>query len=287
MLKITDVRARMGDSSFLIDDNETALLYDSGFGFTGQAVCENVSKALNGRSLDFILLTHSHYDHALGVPHVLRRYPDAKVIAGEYCAKIFAKSSARALMKELDRKFANSCGIYEYEDLSEELRVDIPVSDKDNFSVGSMEFCALSLPGHTKCSFGYYLESERLLLSCETLGVFDGVKNIIPSYLVGYRMTLDSISAVSSLDIDKILIPHLGLIEGDRCRYYLQNARKSAVETCREIASVLKFGGTKEAAFELFKNKFYHGAVVEAYPIDAFTLNTNIMIDLIEKEILL
>lgn len=286
MITVTDVRSISGDSAFLIDDGKSSVLYDTGFAFTGDAVAKNIKAILRERDLDYIFLTHSHYDHALGSVYIKRLFPNAKVVASSYCKRIFEKPTARAVMRDLDRKFATALGIGEYEDLIDDLNVDLTFEDSEEICVGDMIFRAIALPGHTKCSFGYYLEKEKLLLSSETLGVFDGDKNIIPSYLVGYRMTLDSIDKAKSLDIDKIVIPHLGLFEGDSCRYYLENAKKSAVETCREIATILKFGGTREKAFEHFKNKFYYGNVIEAYPIDAFTLNTNIMIDLINKELL-
>ena len=74
-LQITDVRALPGDSAFLIDDGKTAVLCDAGFGFTGFTIADNVKRALGERPLDYIFLTHSHYDHALGAPYVLSRYP--------------------------------------------------------------------------------------------------------------------------------------------------------------------------------------------------------------------
>ena len=90
-LKITDVRVNPGDASFLIDDGETAILYDTGFAFTGFGVAENIKKILGERSLDYIFLTHSHYDHALGSVYAKKYWPEAKVVAGEYAAKIFQK----------------------------------------------------------------------------------------------------------------------------------------------------------------------------------------------------
>ena len=72
-LKITDVRALPGDSAFLVDDGKTSILYDTGFGFTGDRVAENVKKELGNRSLDYIFLTHSHYDHALGSVYLRKR----------------------------------------------------------------------------------------------------------------------------------------------------------------------------------------------------------------------
>lgn len=284
-LKITDVRALKGDSSFLIDSGKTAVLYDTGFAFTGYDVANNIKRVLGERKLDYIFLTHSHYDHALGSAYILRYYPDAKVVAGEYAAKIFAKDTAKAVMRNLDRKFANANGINEYEDLIDELRVDITVRDGDKIQAGDMCFTAFDLPGHTRCSVGYYLESEKLLLGSETLGVFDGESTVVPSYLIGIKETLTSIDKAISLDIDQILLPHFGLLQKEQTKIYLKNAKKSALETFEEIASMLRKGKTKDECIEFFKEKFYKGYIKTIYPIDAMLLNTSITVDLIAKEI--
>lgn len=285
-IKITDVRAIQGDSAFLIDDGKTAVLYDSGFAFTGFSVAENIKRELKGRSLDYIFLTHSHYDHALGSAYALKCFKNAKVVAGEYAVKIFAKPTAKALMRELDRKFAEKNGVGEYEDLIDDLTVHIPVKDGDKIYAGDMCFTAINLPGHTKCSVGYYLESEKLLLSSESLGVYVGEGRVLPSYLVGYRMALDSIKRVKLLGVERILIPHYGVLEKDETELYLNEALKSAVETAEEIAEILKSQGAKEEAVKHFVNKFYTDKVKEIYPYDAMMLNTSITVDLIERELL-
>ena len=59
-IRVYDARVLPGDSAFLIDDGETAVLYDSGFGFTGPALVRKLEDLLQGRSLDYIFLTHSH-----------------------------------------------------------------------------------------------------------------------------------------------------------------------------------------------------------------------------------
>ena len=40
--KITDVRINPGDAGYLIDDGETAILYDTGFGFTGADMAKKI-----------------------------------------------------------------------------------------------------------------------------------------------------------------------------------------------------------------------------------------------------
>ena len=287
MLKITDVRALPGDSAFLVDDGTTAILYDSGFAFTGYRVADNIKKELGDRPLNYIFLTHSHYDHALGAVYALKYWPEAKIVAGEYAVKIFQKASAKRVMRELDQKFAARCGVTEYEDLIDDLKVDIPVRDGDKIQAGAMEFTVVDLPGHTRCSIAYYLEKEKLLLSCETLGVFDGKETLFTSYLIGYQITLDSIAKATKLDIEHLLLPHFGLLDREQTAYYLKNAEISARETAEEIVGILKAGVSHRDAFEFFEKKFFKDSkLFEIYPRDAMELNTGITIKLLEKELM-
>lgn len=285
-LTITDVRAHPGDSAFLLDDGQTAVLYDTGFGFTGFAVADNIQKILGGRRLDYILLTHSHYDHALGTPYILSRFPEAKVVAGEYAVKIFGKESARNLMRQLDQQFASCCGVQNYPDLADRLSVDIPVADGDVIRAGTMTFTAVALPGHTKCSIGYWLPDEKLLLSCETLGVYDGGRLIVPSCLVGYGLTLDSIEKARALAPKQLLLPHCGLLDEEKTAYYLANCRRAAEDTARAITDILRRGGSHEEAIAWFRETFYREGIPPIYPEDAMLLNTSIMVRLLEKELL-
>lgn len=283
-LNITDVRVQPGDAAFLLDDGKTSILYDTGFAFTGFGVADKVQAILGTRTLDYIFLTHSHYDHALGSAYVKKRFPDAVVVAGEYAAKIFQKPTAKAVMRDLDRKFAHTCGVTQYEDFIDDLHVDLPVSDKELVLAGDNHFIVISLPGHTKCSVGYYCPERKLLLSCETIGVFNGTDDVVPSYLVGVQMTLDSIARVRALDIEQILIPHFGLLNREQTAFYLNRAEERAISTAKEIAKQLQDGKTEEEILAWFKDEFYHGYIKTIYPIDAMELNTHIMIDLVRRE---
>lgn len=285
-IQITDMRVQSGDSAFLVDDGTTAILYDTGFAFTGYRVAENVKRALGKRKLDYIFLTHSHYDHALGSVYVLKYWPEARVVAGEYAAKIFQKPSAKAVMRDLDRKFAKKCGIIEYEDLIDELKVDIPVKNGDIIDAGTMRFQVIELPGHTRCSVGYYMSENKLLLSSETLGVFDGVDKVIPSYLVGYNMTLNSIGKVERLDINNILVPHYGILGREQTRFYLKASRRDTVQVAEDFVRLIKEGKSDDEIIDFYKSKYYRAEIRTSYPEDAMKLNTGIMIQLIKKECL-
>ena len=285
-IKVTDVRCQKGDAAFLIDDGKTSILYDTGFGFTGYAVAENIKKCLGERPLDYIFLTHSHYDHALGSAYILRYYPNAKVVAGKYAAGIFARDGAKRVMKELDSKFAKACGVTEYEFLGDELRVDIPVDDGDTVEAGDMTFEVISLPGHTRCCVGYYLAKEGLLLSNETLGVYDGEGIILPAVLVSFADTMSSIRKIKERRVTAIVAPHLGLLDEKQTEFFLANMSSAAENITNELLAGIKNGFSDEEIIREFKEKYWHGYIKEIYPEDAMTLNTSIMIRLVKNELL-
>lgn len=285
-VKITDVRVHPGDSGFLIDDGKTSILYDSGFAFTGSGMVDKIKEQLGSRKLDYIFLTHSHYDHVLGALYAMRQWPDAKVIAGEYAAKIFGKPSAKSVMRKLDQKFAVTCGAEPYEDIIDELRVDITVNDGDIINAGKMTYKVVDLPGHTKCSVGFYLVEQKLLLSTETLGIYAGNGIILPSFLVGYEMTLNSIKKVENMDVENILVPHYGLLDREHTKVFLKKAKEVAHITAEDFSARIKNGQTDEELIEYFKSLYYHDYIRVIYPIDAIELNTSCMINLIKRECL-
>ncbi len=285
-IKITDVRCDKGDSAFLLDDGKTSILYDTGFGFTGFEVAKNIKKILGDRPLDYIFLTHSHYDHALGSAYILRYFPDAKVVAGTYAVDIFKRDGAKRTMKELDSKYAAKCGITDYEFLGDELRVDIPVSDRDIIRTGEISFEVLYLPGHTRCCVGYFCREKGLLLSNETLGVYDGGSTIVPSYLVSYADSIASIERVEKLDIRYILAPHYGILSKEQSEFFISNMKKASEKVARDILHSLENSRSDKEIIADFKAEYWHGYIKEIYPEDAINLNTSIMIKLIRKELL-
>ena len=285
-IKVTDVRCQKGDAAFLIDDGKTSVLYDTGFGFTGYAVAENIKKVLGDRPLDYIFLTHSHYDHALGSAYVLRHFPNAKVVAGTYAADVFKRDGAKRVMKELDSKFARTCGVADYEFLGDELRVDIPVDDGDIVKAGDMEFEVISLPGHTRCCVAFYFAKEGLLLSNETLGVYDGDTTIMPVFLVSFSDALSSIEKIEARKVTSIVAPHLGLLNQAQTEFFLGNMKSAAQNTADYFLDSIKNGLGDEEIIERYKQKCWHGYIKEIYPEDAMALNTSIMIRLVKNELL-
>ena len=282
--RATQVGAAAGSEGFLLESESAVLLADTGYGCMGERLAERIAAELGDRSLDYILLTHSHYDHAMGTPYCTARWPEAKVVASAYAAGVFQKPGARATMREMDIAAAKMHGILAYQDRVEELRVDREVSDGDVWMMGALQVEAMALPGHTRCSYGYWFPESRCLIASETLGVYNGGSQVTPCFLVGYQMTLDSLARAIERAPEHMLVPHKGFLHGDTCRKYLERAKESAINCKELVVQAFREGKTESEVRQLFKEVYYESRTDKSQPEAAFDLNTGYQIALIRKE---
>ena len=56
-------------------------MIDCGMAYSAGETISNIKEILNGRSLDYILISHTHYDHIGALPYIKKEFPDAVVQA--------------------------------------------------------------------------------------------------------------------------------------------------------------------------------------------------------------
>lgn len=284
MLKITNVGACPGGDAFLLMADHKTVLVDSGFSFSAEAMIEKIKKELKGKTLDYILLTHSHYDHASGSAYCRLHWPEVKVVAGVYAAGIFSRPGAISVMREMNANAALEYGMLGYDDKLDLLHVDMAVKEGDTIDLGGLTLCVLDAPGHTKCSVAFYIPQERMLVSCETLGVYAGKDKVAPCYLVGYEMSMNFIRRAQRMDIDKILIPHYGVLEGETCRSFVNRALYYNEKLKELILEEYRAGKNYEEILIRYKEEFYTENLQLIQPLKAFELNAKYMIPMILRE---
>lgn len=284
-IKVIDMRVAAGDGSFMIDDGETAVLVDAGFGFTGPALAEKIREYLGDRPLEHIIMTHSHYDHVLGLPCVQDVYPDAKIIGARHAANVFEIDETMDIMRDMDSAEARKYGVEDYEFTGERLKIDIIVEDGDIVECGTMKFEAIHLPGHTRCSFGFYEPDHKFLIAPETLGHCQGGWNVMPSsWLVGIQMGFDSIDKIQVYDVKTMLAPHEGLLNEEQTKLFLTTTRKNNEESIAYFLDAIKSGMSDEDIIEGFKVRFRKHSSEDVAPVKAVNLNFSIMLNVIKRE---
>ena len=283
-LLTVNCRGCVGGDCFLIRTKGANLLIDSGFAFSAEAAIKEIKAHLGDEGLDYILLTHSHYDHAMGVPALRRAFPGVKVIGSEYCNYILTKPTARKKMQEMDDKAARAYGQKESKDLTDELCCDITLKDGEEIQLGGERVRGVALPGHTKCCMGYFFVNEKMLVSCETLGILADESMVFPGCLIGYQMTLDSISKALKLGARELLIPHSGYLYGEAIAEYLTESKRVTADCKELILEAYRNGKDFDGIVEAYKEKYYSEEIAKNYPEHALMANLSAQIPMFINE---
>lgn len=273
-----------GGEFFLLSTSTHTALIDSGFPCSAESLIGDIKDKLKGRALDYIILTHSHYDHAGGSPYFKRTFPECSVIAGEYATHVFTRPGAVKLIKEMSDSAAERFNITDYEDLTGEIKVDRTVKEGDSIDMGDFTLRAVETPGHTKCSLSYYSPEEKLLIAAETIGVLAG-DIITPCCLVSYDATIESIKKTASLGAEAILFSHGELLKGKKeCDAFFENSLKTHEETRAMLKREKAEGKTQDELVAILKKHFYTEETRKIQPEKAFYLNAGYIINCMTKE---
>ncbi|MCD6177400.1 MAG: FprA family A-type flavoprotein [Candidatus Cloacimonetes bacterium] len=133
-------------NSYLVEGTDKIALIDTVDPETLNALFENL-KNLEISRIDYIIVNHAEQDHSGGIPAVLAKYPESRVVTNEKC-----KNMLIDLLKIPNEKF-------------------IVIKDEETLSLGDKTLQFFLTPWvHWPETMVTYLKEERILFSCDFLG---------------------------------------------------------------------------------------------------------------------
>lgn len=184
---------------YLVCFSDKAVLIDSGCGDEHEVLVENISEVLPpGVEIDFLFLTHCHYDHCGG----------AAKVRDQYGCKIVAHELDTAYLENGDSKVTAADW---YEAQLHPLKIDYKIKNKtETFKVGNGQVIAYHCPGHSPGSVVYLVEfgPTKVLFGQDVHGPLDA------TFLSNRDDYRSSLNFMLDLDVDILCEGHFGIYRG-------------------------------------------------------------------------
>ncbi len=132
---------------FVVKDEEQGLSFVVDPGAESMTAEESLDR-FGGERLQYILLTHGHFDHIGNAAALKRKYPQAKIVIGKEDS---AATRDDALNLAID--FAGMAVV-------EHIDADLTVGDGDCLPFGEKTIQVLATPGHTRGGVCYLTEEK-------------------------------------------------------------------------------------------------------------------------------
>ena len=184
---------------YLVAGAECAALVDAGCGYSQDQLFQNIEAC--GVALDrieYLLLTHCHFDHTGG----------AQAVKDRTGCKIVAHEKEAPFLEEADQRVTAAKW---YGAFLEPFQVDVKLKGKrQELWVGEKRIEALHVPGHSPGSLVYVTESDglKILFGQDVHGPLDAS---LLSNREDYRRSL---RLLLSLEADVLCEGHYGVIRG-------------------------------------------------------------------------
>jgi glyoxylase-like metal-dependent hydrolase (beta-lactamase superfamily II) len=184
---------------YLVRFGDKAILIDSGCGEEHEMLVNNIAEVLpRGVNIEYLFLTHCHYDHTGG----------AQKVRDQYGCKIVAHEIDTAYLEKGDNN-VTAAAWYDAEMIP--LKIDYKIRNKtETFQIGNGQVVAHHCPGHSPGSVVYLVEfgSMKVLFGQDVHGPLD------PMLLSNREDYRNSLNFLLELDVDILCEGHFGIYRG-------------------------------------------------------------------------
>jgi glyoxylase-like metal-dependent hydrolase (beta-lactamase superfamily II) len=244
-------------SSHLVFAGEFIALVDSGLSGSEDLLSAELATLLGDvGGLDYLFLTHCHFDHIGGIPGLRKQYPEMKVVGSPLTAEMIKNEELRQAAFQRNVECAAAMGKeigWEYEEWAAALTIDKIVGDGDVIDLGGdVEVKVVGCPGHSPELNAYYVPFDAALAAGEAIGGYGGRDKYHCCFRSNYTDYLDSLHKLGSLEVRLVGLPHAGVLTGQLAQRFVLESHTQAEAFYAEVKERIGNGELLDEIVELF-----------------------------------
>ena len=219
--------------AYIIRGREKNMMIDAGVNLMVPRYLTSIKDIFGDTGLlNYLFLTHSHYDHIGSAYYLKRHIPGLKIGAHERVSGLLQKQSVLEMMNRLS---GNHVELLKYNadgvDLTlRPFETDILLKQGDEFDLGGLTCRVYEVPGHTRDSLAFYIPEIKALFPSEAAGVLQGEtgSEMQVEFLSSYQNYIDSLKLMISLKPEIVCLGHGWMLTHEDATDFL---KRSLAET--------------------------------------------------------
>ncbi len=215
--------------AYIVRGGQKSLMIEAGVNLLGPRYLAAIKDMFGetGR-LDYLFLSHSHYDHVGSADYLKRHIPGLKIGAHERVAGLLGKPS---VLERMNRLSMSHVELPQYDRAGEDLTlhpfaIDVLLKQGDEFDLGELTCRVYETPGHTRDSLAYYFPEIRALFPGDACGVLrtgaDGPLQV--EFVASYRDYVRSLRLMIALEPEIICLAHNWVLTHEEAAAFLERS---------------------------------------------------------------
>lgn len=236
---------------YLVRSGSDWVLIEGGLGRDSAIVWQQLQACpIDIGSIKHWVITHSHFDHCGTIESLYPHLPEVMMYASRKSIEHFKSKKYVAKIRQLNtiendehKTSPLPCNL---QDISFNL-----LEEGTDVFFGGEQWEVLDTPGHSTCSISLYCPARGALFVSDALGEIIEENTWFPLAFQSMNNFISSVSKLSRLDVQFILLGHHGVLTGEHAIRACLDSLKACDDVSSLIASLLEDRTLEETLDEL------------------------------------